>query len=68
MREVVNLLNLEPGDVVEMSDGATVEVVSNLGDGMWIFGRYITSPSDPSQEGTEEMVFAQEIVAQLKTP
>ena len=68
MREVVNLLNLVPGDLVEMSDGATVEVVSNLGDGMWIFGRFITSPSDPSQEGTEEMVFAQEIVAQLKTP
>jgi hypothetical protein len=68
MREVVNLLNLEPGDVVEMSDGATVEVVSNLGDGMWIFGRFITSPSDPSQEGTEEMIFAQEIVAQLKSP
>ena len=62
MREVVNLLNLVPGQVVEMSDGATVEVVSNPQDGMWIFGRYLTSPSDPSQEGTEEMVFAQEIV------
>ena len=68
MREVVNLLNLVEGDVVEMSDGATVEVLSNPRDGMWIFGRYITSPSDPSQEGTEEMVFAQEIVGQVKTP
>lgn len=68
MPEVVNLLNLVQGDVVEMSDGATVEVLSNPGDGMWIFGRYITSPSDPSQEGTEEMVFAQEIVGQVKTP
>ncbi len=67
MREVVNLLNLVPGEVVEMSDGATVEVVSNLGDGMWIFGRYLTSPSDPSLEGTEEMVFAQEIVGLVKT-
>ena len=68
MPEVVNLLNLVQGDVVEMSDGATVEVLSNPRDGMWIFGRYITSPSDPSQEGTEEMVFAQEIVGQVKTP
>lgn len=65
MREVVNLLNLAPGDVVEMSDGSTVEVVSNPRDGMWIFGRYITSPSDPSLGGSEEMVFAQEIVAQV---
>ena len=65
MREVVNLLNLVPGEIIEMSDGATVEVISNPADGMWIFGRYITSPSDPSQEGTEEMVFAQEIVGKV---
>ena len=67
MREVVNLLNLAPGEIIEMSDGATVEVLSNPGDGMWIFGRYLSSPSDPSQEGTEEMVFAQEIVGIVET-
>ena len=67
MSEVVNLLDLVPGEVVEMSNGATVEVLSNPKDGMWIFGRYITSPSDPSQEGTEEMVFAQEIVGKVET-
>ncbi len=67
MRETVNLLNLAEGDVVEMSNGATVEVVSNMGDGMWIFGRYLASPSDPSLEGKEEMVFAQEIVALVKS-
>ena len=68
MSEVVNLLDLVPGEVVEMSNGATVKVLSNPKDGMWIFGRYITSPSDPSQEGTEEMVFAQEIVGKVETP
>ena len=68
MREVVNLLNLVPGEIIEMSDGATVEVVSNPKDGTWIFGRYISSPADPSLEGTEEMVFAQEIVGIVKTP
>ena len=68
MSEVVNLLDLVPGEVVEMSNGATVEVLSNPKDGMWIFGRYITSPSDPSLEGTEEMVFAQEIVGKMAAP
>ena len=68
MREVVNLLNLVPGEIIEMSDGATVEVLSNPGDGMWIFGRYLSSPSDPSMEGSEEMVFAQEIVGKVETP
>ncbi len=67
MREVVNLLKLEPGMKIGMADGSTVEVVSNPGDGVWIFGRYLSSPSDPSQEGTEEMVFAQEIVEVLDT-
>ncbi len=67
MREVVNLLKLEPGTKIGMADGSTVEVVSNPGDGMWIFGRYLSSPSDPSQEGTEEMVFAQDIVEVLET-
>ena len=67
MREVVNLLKLEPGTKIGMADGSTVEVVSNPGDGMWIFGRYLSSPSDPSQEGTKEMVFAQEIVEVLES-
>ncbi len=67
MREVVNLLKLEPGTKIGTADGSTVEVVSNPGDGMWIFGRYLSSPSDPSQEGTEEMVFAQDIVEVLES-
>ena len=67
MREVVNLLQLAPGTKIGITDGSTVEVVTNPGDGVWIFGRYLSSPSDPSLEGTEEMVFAQEIVEVLET-
>ena len=67
MSEVVNLLQLKPGTKIGMANGSTVEVVSNPGDGMWIFGRYLSSPSDPSLEGTEEMVFAQEIIEVLET-
>ena len=67
MSEVVNLLQLEPGTKLGLANGSTVEVVTNLGDGVWIFGRYLSSPSDPSLEGTEEMVFAQEIVEVLET-
>ena len=68
MSEVVNLLKLELGSKISLSSGATMEVTSNPGDGVWIFGRYLTSPSDPDQEGTEEMIFAQEIVEVLETP
>jgi len=35
-------------------------------DGVWIFAKYLTSPDDPSLEGSEEMFFAQDIAEVLK--
>jgi hypothetical protein len=43
-------------------DGAVAEVVSNPLDGVWVFARYLSSPADPSVVGSEEMIFAQDIV------
>ena len=68
MNEVVNLRLLEPGTKIGLSDGATAEVISNPQDGVWIFARYLSSPGDPSQVGTEDMVFAQDIVEVLDKP
>ena len=65
MPEVVNLMNLEPGDKISMVNGATAEVSTNPMDGVWIFARYLTSPDDPSLEGAEEMFFAQDIAEVL---
>ncbi len=65
MPEVVNLMNLEPGDKISMVNGATAEVSTNPKDGVWIFARYLTSPADPSLEGSEEMFFAQDIAEVL---
>ena len=64
--EVVNLMNLEPGDKIGMLNGATAEVMTNPKDGVWIFARYLTSPDDPSLEGSEEMFFAQDIAEVLE--
>ena len=66
--EVVNVRLLEPGARLRVSHGATVEVVSNPGDGVWIFARYLSSPEDPSLEGTEDMVFAADVLEVLETP
>ena len=66
--EVVNVRLLEPGARLRASHGATVEVVSNPRDGVWIFARYLTSPEDPSLEGTEDMVFAADVLEVLETP
>jgi hypothetical protein len=59
---VINVRTLEPGTRVALADGSTVEIVSNPKDGIWVFARYVSSPEDASLIGTEEMVFAQDIV------
>jgi hypothetical protein len=68
MRSVINLRLLEPGTKVGLADGSTAEVVSNPLDGVWVFARYPSSPSDSSLVGSEEMIFAQDIVEVLETP
>jgi hypothetical protein len=62
MTEPINVRLLEPGIRVVLEDGATAEIVSNPLDGVWVFARYLTSPDDPGRVGSEEMIFAQDIV------
>ena len=66
MAEVVNLITLEEGAKLATTAGATVELVENPKDGVWVFAKYITCPDDPSLIGTEDMFFAQDIVEVLK--
>ncbi|MGH7045313.1 MAG: hypothetical protein ACREE2_02845 [Stellaceae bacterium] len=63
MSELVNARLLVPGTRIVLVDGAVVEVVSNPQDGVWVFARYLTSPTDPSVVGSEAMIFAQDIAA-----
>ncbi len=65
MAEVVNLMLLEPGFKIATTAGATVEVVENPKDGVWVFAKYVICPEDPSLVGTEDMFFAQDIVEVL---
>ena len=68
MSEIVNLMLLEPGTTIGLADGSIAEVVSNPLDGVWVFARYLSAPSDAALVGTEEMIFAQDIVEIRKTP
>lgn len=68
MSEIVNIRLLEPGTKVRLSNDATGEVVTNFNDGVWITVRFLTSPEDPSMEGTEDMVFAQEVLEIIEGP
>jgi hypothetical protein len=68
MSEIINLRLLEPGTIISLSDGSTAEVVSNPLDGVWVFARYLSAPNDASMVGSEEMIFAQNVVGILSTP
>jgi hypothetical protein len=61
MSEPVNIRLLSPGTRIALVDGATAEIVSNPLDGVWLFVRYLSSP-DAGKIGSEEMIFAQDIV------
>ena len=65
MAEVVNLMLLKEGVKVATTAGATVQVVDNPKDGIWLFAKYLISPDNPALLGTEDIFFAQDIVKVL---
>lgn len=50
---MLNLLAIEPGHFVRLKSGTTVEVVENLGDGIWLKARM--------PDGEEDLVFCEDI-------
>ncbi len=62
MSDPINIRALPPSTRITLADGAIAEIVSNPADGVWVFARYLSSPSDPQRVGNEEMIFAQDIV------
>ena len=56
------MVDLQTGERMRLADGTMAEVVSNPRDGMWVMVRFLDSPSDPSQNDTEGLAFAEDIV------
>lgn len=63
MSDPINVRTLTPGTRLALVDGAVAEIVSNPADGVWLFARYVESPSDPARVGQEDMIFAQDVVS-----
>lgn len=61
----VNLLDVKTGQRIVMKNQSVAEVVENLGDGIWVKGRFLESPQDPSLVGTEELCYCEEILEVL---
>ena len=67
MASIINIRTLELGTRIALSDGSTAKVVSNPRDGVWVFIEYLSSPQDSAIIGTEDMVFAQDVVEVLES-
>ena len=63
---VTKLQDVRPGTRVLLMGDATAEVVSNPNDGYWLMVRFLTSPDEPSREGTEDLVFVTDILGQFE--
>jgi hypothetical protein len=63
MSDPVNVRALAVGTRVVLGSGAEVEIVSTPGDGVWLFGRFVTpGDGEAGVVGEEEMIFAQDVV------
>ena len=59
----INVRDLAPGTSVVLADGAEAEIVTNPGDGVWLFAPLSVLAARPALVGQEEMIFAPDVVA-----
>lgn len=50
---MLNLLAIEPGQFIRLKNGARVEIIENIGDGIWLNARF--------EDGSEELVFCEDV-------
>jgi hypothetical protein len=66
-KTVINVLTLEPGTRLRLVGDAIADVVANPQDGVWLLVRYVAAPGNPDQVGTEELVFAEDVLEVIET-
>ena len=59
---MINVLELRPGDKLQLQDGGVAEVVENMEDGMWVQVRYLSSSEQGDETDPLELCHAQDIV------
>ena len=65
---MINVLDLRPGDRLQLQDGGVAEVVENMEDGMWVQVRYLSASGQIGQTDDLELCHAQDIVKVLPPP
>jgi hypothetical protein len=58
---MLNLMQLQSGQKLELRNGAIGEIVENMGDGIWVLFRFLSSSAGGAPVGEEELVHCEEI-------
>lgn len=58
----VNVLDLVPGQKIMMKNQSLVEVLENMGDGIWVRGKFLESTAEPEKVGEEDLCYCEEIL------
>ena len=58
----VNVLDLVPGQKIMMKNQSLVEVLENMGDGIWVRGKFLESSAEPEKVGEEDLCYCEEIL------
>ena len=58
----INLREVQPGERLRLIGDVVVEVLNNPEDGMWVRAKYISVPANPTAEGTEDQIFAADVI------
>lgn len=61
----VDFMLLQPGDKIRLKNQDVLEVIENIGDGIWINGRVLHSEDNPDAVGTEQLCHCEEALEQL---
>jgi predicted DCC family thiol-disulfide oxidoreductase YuxK len=62
----VNLMELKTGQRILLKSQAVAEVTENLGDGIWVKGRFIEFPGDPAAVGSEDLCYCEDVLKVLE--
>jgi hypothetical protein len=60
--EYVDFFEVEVGDRLRVGE-ILIEVTENLMDGIWVRGRFLEVPNDPSLENTEDQIFRLDVTS-----
>lgn len=59
---MLNLFDVQVGQMVQLKNGAVCEVLENIGDGIWLQLKTLSHPDDFTAVGEEDLVHCEDML------